>query len=270
MERPDTRWPALSRRGFIRLASAAAASVCLPPAWADAPVDREHLPLLHVPRATRNGSKVPVVVEMDHPMTPDHHVTCVRVANDGDPISSKGTFHFTPANGRIHLAFQARMHEGASEVTATAECSRHGAFSAHSPIEVAEGAGGCSGAAPVIARTPGEDVAAPVIRIPELVQRGRLVRDELIHPQVKMRHPNRTGLVFRDGRFVPESEPIHLDAMEVFYGPERVSWFALTAALSDDPFITFALVARREGTLRVVVTNNRGQEFEARHDIRFS
>ena len=26
-----------------------------------------------------NGAKVPILVEMDHPMTPDHHVTRVEV-----------------------------------------------------------------------------------------------------------------------------------------------------------------------------------------------
>ena len=37
-----------------------------------------------------------------------------------------------------------------------------------------------------------------------------------------------------------ESEPLHLEELEVFYGGERVSRFELTPALSDDPFITFA------------------------------
>ena len=146
--------------------------------------------MLHVPRFTRNGAKVPIVVEMTHPMTPDHHITSIHVANDGDPISSKGTFHFTPANGRVHLAFQARMHEGISQVTATAECNVHGKFSTSQPIEIPEGAGGCTGTGPTpVGRTRGDDIRAPVIRIPELVERGRIQRGEIIHVQVKMRHP---------------------------------------------------------------------------------
>ena len=104
--------------------------------------------MLRVPEATSNGAKVPIVVEMAQPMTPEHHVTSVRVRNDDDPISSKGTFHFTPANGRVYLAFQARMHEGRSEVTrhgrvqpATARCP------ASRPIEIPADAGGCTGGA---------------------------------------------------------------------------------------------------------------------------
>jgi sulfur-oxidizing protein SoxY len=280
MKQDVPRPPALSRRTFLALASAAV-GVWVRPAWAagpagerggpgdsPSPLDRDHALLLRVPRFTRNGAKVPIVVESEHPMTSAHHVTRVRVTNENDPISTKGTFDFTPANGRVYLAFQARMHEGESEVTATAECNLHGTFSARSPIAIPEGAGGCMGTGPPkIGRTSGEDIRAPVIRIPELVERGSIRADELIHVQVKMRHPNRTGLVLRDGRFVQESEPIHLDALDVFYDGEPVSHFAMTSALTDDPLITFGLLARRNGTLRVVVTNSRGQRFEAAREL---
>lgn len=275
----------LTRRSFIALASGAV-GLCVRPAWAvgAAPgrrhagdagsrsaLEREHVPVLRVPSFTRNGAKVPIVVEMAHPMTPDHHVTRVEVVNEDDPIPSKGTFHFTPANGIVYLAFQARMHGGISDVTATAECNRHGEWSARRRIEIPPDAGGCSGAAPAAASSAsGGDIRGPVIRIHELVERGRIRRDELVHVQVKMRHPNRTGLVFRDGGFVQESEPLYLEELEVHYGGERVSRFELTPALADDPFITFCLRARREGPLRVVIVNSRRQRFEASLEFRFS
>jgi sulfur-oxidizing protein SoxY len=241
-----------------------------PLAAAAGPAAAGHVPLVRVPRHTANGAKVPIVVEMDHPMTPAHHVASVRVANELDPIASKGTFHFTPANGRVYLAFQARMHDGPSEVSVTAECNRHGGWTARHPIEIPAGAGGCTGAAPPPAAGPArEDLRPPVIRIPELVERGHIHRGELVHVQVKMRHPSRTGLVFRAGRFVQESEPLHLAEMVVRYGGELVSRFTLTSALSDDPFITFTLLARLEEPLTIAVTNCRGQEFGATHDIRF-
>jgi sulfur-oxidizing protein SoxY len=273
----------LTRRTFIGLASGAV-GLWIRPAWASAPGgrraagdpgpltprEREHLPVLHLPSFTRNGAKVPIVVEMSHPMTADHHITSVEVVNEDDPIPSKGTFHFTSWNGAVYLAFQARMHGGVSEVSVTAECNRHGKRTTRGRIEIPPDAGGCSGAAPASAPAPGGDVRGPVIRIHELVERGRIRRDELVHVQVKMRHPNRTGLVFRDGGFVQESEPLHLEELEVHYAGERVSRFAMTPALADDPFITFGLRARREGPLRIVVTNSRRQKFEATHEIRFS
>jgi hypothetical protein len=213
-----------------------------------------------------NGSKVPVVVEMAHPMGADHHVSSVRVVNASDPISGKGTFHFTPANGRVYLAFQVRMHDGPSEVSATAECSRLGRFTATSPVEIAYGTGGCAGGAP--AEPGGGEPAGPLIRIPELVERGRVARGEIVHVQVKMKHPSRTGLVFRRGAFVQESEPLHLDEMEVRHAGERVCRFQLTSALSDDPVITFTLLARRDGPLTVSFTNCLGRTFEATHHLR--
>jgi sulfur-oxidizing protein SoxY len=143
--------PGVSRREFLGLAASAAVGLWIPRARAAAgtgdPASHSNLageppPVLRMPEVTRNGAKVPIVVEMDHPMAADHYVTTVEVVNRRDPIPSKGTFHFTPANGRVYLAFQARVHHGASEVSAIAECSRHGRWVTRRPISIPEGAGG--------------------------------------------------------------------------------------------------------------------------------
>ncbi len=270
----------LSRRGFITWA---AASVGLygRRAWAGpgdrrlsvgdparlSPFEREHLPVLSLPVATSNGAKVPMVVEMTHPMTPDHYVASVGVVNERDPVASKGVFHLTPGNGRVYLAWQARLGEGPSQLSVTAECNRHGAWTARWSIEVAPGGGGCARDPAEWPRTPGEDIRGPVLRIAELVQRGHLRRDEIVHAQVKMRHPNRTGLAVLDGVLVRESDPFYLKALELYYCGEQVSRLALTPALSDDPFITLALRVSRDGPLLVRLLNSRGQQFEATHAI---
>jgi sulfur-oxidizing protein SoxY len=116
----------------------------------------------------------------------------------------------------------------------------------------------------------GDDIHPPELRITELVRDGHLSRGDVVHAQVKMRHPNRTGLTFHDGRFSRQSAPFHIKELEVLYAGERVSRFELTSALSDDPFITFALRVNSEGPLKVLVSNNRGKRFEAAHEIRFS
>ena len=245
----------LSRRGFLGLTSTAA-GLFIRGAWAGSPerrllggdpallspLEREHLPLLRLPESTRNGAKVPIVVEMSHPMTPDHYISSLEVVNDTDPIPSKGMFRFTPANGAVYVAFQARMDDGDSEVTVTTECNRHGRWQVRRHISIPEDAGGCTGTPPPWGRTSGVEIHPPEIRIAELVQHGRIRRGELIHPQLKIRHPNRTGLAGSDGTFVKASEPLYLRQMEVWFGGQRVSRFELTPALSDDPFITFALL----------------------------
>jgi desulfoferrodoxin (superoxide reductase-like protein) len=222
--------------------------------------------VLTIPPLTENGGKVPIVVEMTHPMEPDHYVTRIQVVNPGDPVPSKGVFHFTPANGQAYLAFQARMDDGLSEVTATAECSRGGRWSTTRPVTVADGGGGCAGLPP--GGRADDEILPPRIRIPDVVRRGTIRPDEIVDVQVKIKHPNRTGLVRRDGRFVQASEPFYITDLTAFYDHEHVSLYAMTSALSDDPFITFRLRARRGGPLRVVLRNNRGGRFEAQADVR--
>ena len=233
------------------------------------PDERLHALRLILPLTVPNGAKVPVVVDMSHPMEPDHYITRLEVVNERDPIPSKGVFHFTPANGQVFLAFQARMDEGTSEVLVTAECTRHGRWSSKRSIKIADGAGGCA-SAPIPARARGPDIHPPRIRIPQLVREGRIRRNELIDVQLAIRHPSRTGLTVRDGRFFQQAEPFYLQMVEIFYGVERVSRFTLTPAVSDDPFITFRLRAGREESLRVLFTNSRGQRFEATHPVRLS
>ena len=253
-----SRAQALSRRHFLWLVSAAGfgARPDARPAPEDvdgrSALERLHVPVLRLPTTTRNGAKVPIVVEISHPMEPEHGITRLEVS----PSSSQGA----------HSCCGPASH---SKVAVTAECTRHGRWSSAQAITVVEGEGGCADA-PLPARTPGPDIRAPRIRIPQLVREGRIRRDELIDVQVAIRHPSRTGLALRQGGFVQQAEPFYLARLEVFYGAERVSHFVLTSAVSDDPFITFRLRAGREEPLKVLFTNSRGQRFDATHPIRLS
>lgn len=263
----------LSRREVLLLAAGAVGSLAdaaARRAWGAPPgLPPGHHLVLRVPALTANGARVPIVVEMDHPMEPDHHITRVDVVNERDPVPSKGAYHLTPASGRVHLAFQARLDEGESTLVATAECSRHGRCVAARTVRIAAGGGGCTGAAAAPGAPDPDEIRPPVLRIPQLVAHGRIRPDQVLTVQVKTRHPVRTGLQVRDGKFVQASDPFYLAELEAFHGGERVSRFVLTAALSDNPLITFALRARREGPLTVVLTNSRGQRFHATHPLRF-
>ena len=237
---------------------------------AGAPSEGLHPPTLTLPGFTSNGAKVPVAVEMSHPMDPGHYVTSVGVVNARDPVPLKGVFHFTPLNGQVYVAFQIRLDHGASEVAATAECSHHARWRTTRPITIPEGAGGCGGTAPPPGRMGPDEFGPLAIRIPQVIGDGGISPGQIIDVQIKIKHPSRTGLEVREGTFVQASEPLYLKALDVFYGDAQVSRFTLTSALSDNPFITFRLRARAEDLVRVVLTNNRGQRFEAAHSIRFS
>jgi desulfoferrodoxin (superoxide reductase-like protein) len=226
-----------------------------------------HLPTLQMPRFTANGAHVPLVVDLAHPMDSEHYITCLHLLNETDPVPSKGIFRFTPANGRAHLAVQARMHSGDSVVLAIAECNRHGRWAARQPITIPDGGGGCADPVAPAGRPVDAEIRPPALRIPELIARGQLRRGELMRVQVKVRHPNRTGLAFHDGRFTREAEPFYLETMDVFYGGRCVSRYEMSPGLSDNPFITFMLRATEEAPIRVVLRNNRGEQFEASHGV---
>jgi predicted secreted protein len=234
------------------------------------PFERLHYPAVRLPVVTANGDRVPIAVEMTHPMEPGHAIEELSVVNPRDPVPSKGAFRFTPGSGAVYLAFQARMDAGPSEVLVTARCSLHGDWTTLHSVTVADGRGGCAAPAPTARRAGDPEMLPPRLRIPQLVRSGRIRRDEVVDVQLSMRHPNRTGLALRDGRFVAETPPFHLDSLAAFLGDEPVCRFALTSALSDDPLITFRLRAGRGGLLRVVLTNSRGDRFEASTPVEVS
>jgi desulfoferrodoxin (superoxide reductase-like protein) len=271
--------PQLSRRSFCKWGSSLALSGMLTrfdsglllakepsAAGAGTTPDRLkelHTPKLTIPAVTRNGNHVPVVVKMNHPMEPGHYIRKIQFLNESDPIPSKGIFHPTPANGEIYFAFQARMHSGTSTVKAIAECNLHGAWTAYHQITIPEGQGGCAtaGVPKQIAAT--EEILPPVIRIPEIVRRGRLAKRETAEVQVKFQHPSKTGLAFEGNRFVQIEEPLYLTSMQVFYGDRLVTRYEMTPGLSDNPFVKFKLRFTDEKAIRIVFTNSLGQQFSA-------
>lgn len=238
-------------------------------AGSHAPPPHAAPPTIRLPVLTENGSKVPIVVEVDHPMEIDHHVTTVAVLNERDPIASKGEFSFSPANGQAYVAFQARLDDGPSTVQVTVECSRAARWTGTAPTRVVDGTGGCGGPVPKPERAA-TLIRPPVIRLPQAGRGEPIAPGQILDVQVKIQHPVRTGLERRDGVWVQAAEPFYLTEMDVFLAGERVSHFTLTPAVSDNPFITFRLKPRRAGLLRVAFRNNRGARLDAEHPLRFA
>jgi predicted secreted protein len=268
----------LSRRRWLALSAAGGAGVlaggaCLAARagtrGAVAPGAGGPVIQLGLPEVTTNGAKVPVVVEALHPMVPSDFVQEIQVVNPRDPIPLKGVFRFTPASGQAYVAFQTRLHEGLSTVHARAQCTRHGPAAAERTVRVAEGGGGCA-----VGRDPArpglEEVRPPVIRIPRLAGGAGIAPGDVVDVQVKLKHPGRTGLRWQDGAFVQVEEPFFVRELVVFYPDHEVARCVFTAAVSDHPLVTFRLRADREALVRVVVTNNRGQRWEAAHPMRWA
>lgn len=233
-------------------------------------LERQHFINVRLPLLAHDGANVPITLEMDHPMEPDHYIESVAVYAFEDPLVTKGIFSFTPHNGQVSLTFQFRMNAGDHHVFVVAECSRHGRWATSRPIRVAVGGCHTVGAGPeALQELPGA-VGPPRLWIPEEIRQG-----EIFEVRVKAKHPSRTGLrLLDDGRkFVRAGPPVFLRSMEVFYGgrwfrPRLVSTFLLTSVLSDDPLFIFRLRADQDGLLKIVLTNHRGRKLEASREIR--
>lgn len=285
MRRNNSGWAAslrqsgVSRRAFLRLASALITVQWANSAFASEqhtaaapsqspPLEEAYPFILKAPPFTRNGAHVPLVVEMGHPMEPDHYIRSLQILNETDPIPSKGIFHLSPANGRAYLSVQARMNSGSSTILAVAECTRHGRQTTSQSITIPEGEGGCATASDGDdLPASGEVIRPPVIRIPELIEPGTIRQGDIIRVQINVRHPSRTGLTHQGAQFLQTVDPLYLTEMKVLYGNRLISRYEMTPAISDNPFITFTVRATEESTIRIVLANSRGQQFQAVQQI---
>lgn len=218
---------------------------------------REHQPKLDLPILAEDPTAVPVVVWVDHPMGPDHFIKSIEVVLDADPVSRKGVYLFTPANGRARVAFQMRSGVGGL-VKATAECSRHGRFVGTREVRVA--ADGCTSPPDKVAK---DRIGTPRLRVPRSFKVG-----EVIEVRTKMDHPSDTGLTFDAGKFVLVRPEFFLKQMRVSFDGQLISDFRLTSAVSPNPLIRFPLKVTRAGTLQVAFANNEGQEWVTTQFIR--
>jgi desulfoferrodoxin (superoxide reductase-like protein) len=268
----------ISRRSFCKWSSSLVLAgifaglknrllLALDPSATGAALKELHTPKLILPAMTRNGTHIPIVVKMNHSMEQNHHIRQIQFLNESDPIPSKGIFYPTPANGELYFAFQARMHSGTSTVLAIAECNLHGRWTARHHITIPDGQGGCATANGAQPAPTKEEILPPVIRIPELVRRGRLAKGEMAEVQVKFKHPSKTGLAYQNKKFVLVEEPLYLKSMQAFYGNRLVSRYEMTPGLSDNPFLKFKLKLTEEKPIHIVFTNSLGQQFRALQEV---
>ncbi len=154
-----TRRAFLQKATALTLSSAAALAFGLPkellaqePEWLINVIDpenldennvleQEHLMNIRLPIIAEDGSNVPMVIAMDHPMEPDHYIKTLQIVGFNDPIVSKGIYNFTPANGQAYLSTQLRMDGGDATVFVIAECTQHGRWATKATLKVS--LGGC-------------------------------------------------------------------------------------------------------------------------------
>ncbi len=220
-------------------------------------LQREHQVQIELPILAEEPVAVPIQVWVDHPMEPDHFIRSIEIAAERDPVAYKGTFLFTPANGRAWVAFHMRSGAG-GPVKATAECSKHGRFVGVKEVRVVEG--GCTTAPEKLGR---DRLGNAMLRLPRSVKAG-----EVIEVRAKVDHNSDTGLRLKNGKFVREMPEFYVKQMAVYLDDQKLSEFQMTSAVSPNPLIRFPLKVTRAGTLRVVFVNSEGQQWEVSQALR--
>jgi sulfur-oxidizing protein SoxY len=94
------------------------------------------------PEIAENGNTVPIVVDVDSPMTDASYVKTIMVVADSNPLPGVARFDLSPINGRAHIEFRMRLAQ-TENITAVAVMNDGTKWSATKNIKVT--IGGCGG-----------------------------------------------------------------------------------------------------------------------------
>jgi desulfoferrodoxin (superoxide reductase-like protein) len=246
----------MSRRSVVFALSGAAAIVLRPAIGPAQTLAAGHQPTLDVPTLAEDPTAVPVRVSVDHPMTREHFIQSVELILEADPVPHKGTYRFTPANGRARVSFPMRSGTGGL-LKAIVTCNRHGRFVGTGAVRV--GGDGCASESDGWRWRPGN----PRIRVMGVPKIG-----EIVEVATKLDHVSDTGLLLKDGKYTRVRPEFFVREMRVFLGDQRISDFRLTSALSSNAIVRFPVRVTGASTLRVVVVNSEERRWEAIERIR--
>ena len=99
--------------------------------------EQKHLPWILVPDFIKKGEKFEVTVKVgkvDHPMTDEHYIRCIRLYIDGEVFGCHNLRMPTHSETKFNISL-----EKDSVITARAECNLHGAWESKKEIVLYRG-----------------------------------------------------------------------------------------------------------------------------------
>jgi sulfur-oxidizing protein SoxY len=102
--------------------------------FGDRPIGKGHISL-DMPAVAEDGRIVPVIIESDLPMTPDHYVKAVHLIVDHNPDPHLAAYHLTPALGSVALQTRIKMKR-TTWVRAILETSSGEVWAAYAHVNV--------------------------------------------------------------------------------------------------------------------------------------
>ncbi len=193
---------------------------------------------LDLPLVSRDGSAVPLTVEVDSPMSEDDYVASIHLFAVSNPYPEIATIHLTPRMGQAKVATRVRLNES-QRVVAVARTNTGRVYADAREVRVT--VAGC------LARDATYDsdtLMLARVRAPERFSAG-----EPGEVTTLINHPMETGLRKNgDGNLIPR-RIVHRVAASV--GAETVMEAELHRSVSADPYLRFFVAPVEDGTLTV-------------------
>ena len=98
----------IASRSTLALATPETMTAALREAFGDATVRRGRVSI-DLSEIAENGNSVPLIVQVDSPMTVEDHVTAIYVLSDKNPSANVVRFHLSPRSGRARVQTNIRL-----------------------------------------------------------------------------------------------------------------------------------------------------------------
>lgn len=232
----------------------------------DKAVDGSSIIKFDIPEQPESGALVPIEIEIDHPMQKESYISKITVLTELNKIKHVITAHYTPQNGMAYLYVNAKLSM-TQDIHMIAETNDGKIYAAKKKVKVAEGS--C-----VEGKKMAED-GLIVLKNKEY-RESDAEKSELPYAGYKpgetvkviaiLKHPMETG--FRKDKYSGELKPkFYIQKITAFFEDAKIAEFDMDAAASKNPKVIFPYNIEKEGMLKVVYENNKGEIFEKSEKI---
>lgn len=213
---------------------------------------------LKAPFRAEDATIVPVSIHAKIPQTKDRYIKKIHVYIDNNPLPLVGLFEFTPDSGKAGLAIRVRVN-ASSYIRAIAELNTGELYMSKSFVQAK---GACSAPPPASMAESVKSLGKMKMKVVGLVKLG-----EPNLMQVKIRHPNITGLAPLKAGSSIFPPAFYMDTLEVVYNDKLIVKAFLTYAISMDPSLRFYFLPEKEGEMIVTGTDTKKDKFSSTLNI---
>ena len=214
---------------------------------------------INAPYRSEDPAIVPVSIRSKIPQTESSYIKKLHVYLDKNPLPLVGIFEFTPNSGKADLAMRVRVDSNTYFRVVT-EMNNGDLFMSKSFIR---SLGGCS--EPLGASV---DESRKHMGKMKLTSIGNGVLNQAMLIQLKIRHPNITGLGASQRTGV-KPPPHFIKALQVSSDDQLIMQAQLTFAISQDPSFRFFLIPEKTShEIVITAVDTANNEFETKHIIK--